>query len=354
MENNSQTVKPVVLIPAYKPEQVLAQIVRNLLESELIQAVIVVNDGSGSEYDNIFKAVSEIKGAYLFRHIVNLGKGAALKTGMNAAACIFSESIGIVTADADGQHSTEDILLVSQTLREHPEHLVMGVRAFDGTVPLRSRFGNIVTRHALRLITGQNISDTQTGLRGIPMKMVPHLLRLSSNGYEFELDMLLTCKYMNLKIIQSGISTIYINNNRSSHFDPLFDSMRIYFVLLRFSLSSVIAAVIDNLVFALFFLSFQNIAGSQVMGRISGAFFNYFANKKLVFQSGEKEIHTMPKYILLVIVSGILSYSLLIFIHSMTGADIVSAKIISEIIIFFFNFVVQRDYVFFKTEQQLE
>jgi putative flippase GtrA len=342
--------KPVVVVPAYCPAPTLPGMVETLLNSGLIRSVIVVNDGSGREYEALFDELAPM--ATVIRHVTNLGKGAALKTGINTAACDFPNSVGIVTADADGQHAVEDVLKVADALDGNPQSLVLGTRAFDKDVPLRSRFGNAVTRHALRLITGQKIADTQTGLRGIPMGMAPMLLRIPSNGYEFELDMLLTCKTTHRSIIQTGIETIYINQNRASHFDPIFDSMRIYFVLLRFALSSIAAAIIDNLVFTVVFVISTNIAVSQIFGRTSGALFNYLANRKLVFQSKETVARTLPKYIALVMVSGTISFGLLLLIQSMISSSIIVAKVLAELLLFFFNFMVQRDYVFFRRSQE--
>src|ERR1035437_2208178 len=91
---------PVVLIPAYKPADSLVQIVAELAASPGVCAVVVINDGSGPEFSGIFAQISRTDRVHLLAHIVNLGKGAALKTGLNYAACTFPESVGVVTADA--------------------------------------------------------------------------------------------------------------------------------------------------------------------------------------------------------------------------------------------------------------
>ena len=78
----------------------------------------------------------------------------------------------------------------------------------------------------MRLIVGQKLTDTQTGLRGIPAPLVPCLLKLPSSGYEFELDMLIACKHQSVGIVEQPIRTIYLEGNKSSHFRPVADSMR--------------------------------------------------------------------------------------------------------------------------------
>jgi putative flippase GtrA len=343
------TMKPVVLIPAYEPEKVLLDIVMPLAESNALEAVIIVDDGSGHAYRDYFEKISTMPKVHVLRHFVNLGKGAALKSGLNYAACTFKDCPGVITADADGQHRFEDILSVVESFVSNPKKMVLGVRDFTGRLPLRSRVGNLLTRTTFRLLVGQNISDTQTGLRGIPRWLIPRLLKIKQDGYEFELEMLLVCKYENIEIVETDIQTIYIDNNISSHFNPLLDSMRIYFVLLRFTIVSLFTAVVDNIVFILAFPLCNSIIGAQVIGRIAATVFNYLGNKKAVFHSDAKNVHALPKYLLLVVVSGLISYGMITLIVSRTSMDVVPAKIIAETIIFLFNFAIQREFVFKRT-----
>ncbi|HEX6972558.1 MAG TPA: glycosyltransferase family 2 protein, partial [Limnochordia bacterium] len=230
----------VYLIPAYRPAQGLLSLVTDLSTSD--RRIVVVDDGSGEDFESLFAQLDELSNVSLVRHCANLGKGAALKTGLNYAMARFPRAKGVVTADADGQHHPDDIRAVADRLLENPGSLVLGARAFDRDVPLRSRIGNGLTRALMRLLVGQKLADTQTGLRGIPASLVPHLLRLPSSGYEFELDMLLACKHQACEIVEQPIRTIYIDSNRSSHFRPVADSMRIYFLLFRFSLLALLTA----------------------------------------------------------------------------------------------------------------
>jgi glycosyltransferase involved in cell wall biosynthesis len=249
-----------VLIPAYQPGPQLELLVNDLLELGC-PAIVVVDDGSGSECKEIFTGIALPGSVCVVRHAVNLAKGAALKTGMNHVLVHFPGCCGVVTADADGQHHAEDILRVAAHLRENPEVLVM------------------------RALTGPKLSDTQTGLRGIPAPLIPHLLRLPSAGYDFELDMLLACKYQSCHIVEEPIRTIYLDGSKSSHFDPILDSMRIYLLLFRFSILSFVAAVLDNIVFALAHASGASIAQSQIAARGVAMVFNYLGARGAVFHS---------------------------------------------------------------------
>ena len=334
-----------ILIPAYQPGDALERLVAILLQSGA-PSIILVDDGSGPEFSTTFDRLARLDRVHLLRHAVNLGKGAALKTGMNFALVNFTNCRGVVTADADGQHDAADILRVAERLREDSSALLLGVREFQKSVPFRSRLGNTLTRGLLYLLAGQKLADTQTGLRGIPAPLASHLLRVPSTGYEFELDMLMACKYQGFPIVQIPIRTIYEAGNPSSHFRPIFDSMRIYFLLLRFTVLSVLTALLDNLIFALSLSYTGSIARSQFLGRLVAMVFNYAGARGAVFHSRQRHVVVLPKYVALVAVNGLLSYALLEFLHLRLGLRAIPAKLIAEGILFIANFAIQRDFVF--------
>ena len=346
------------IIPAFNPPQELVGFVRQLAASEFAK-IIVVNDGSPSSCDPIFQTIERVEKVTLLRHAVNLGKGAALKTGFNHACCYFGDHLGVVTIDADGQHLLEDALKVADVLKNHPENLVMGVRTFGKNVPLRSKVGNILTSFLFRLLIGQKLSDTQSGLRGIPKPFLPRLLKIGSNGFEFELDTLLTWKYTGRQIIEQPIQPVYIKGNESSHFNPIMDSMKIYFVLFRFTLASLSSALIDYAVFILIYGLTSNLLAGQACARLVSMLYNYSVVKKMVFFSGEQVSRTFPKYLALVIFSGTISYFLIKILTQFSPLPVIAAKAIVESLVFLANFAIQRDFIFvkntdLKTPAQLE
>lgn len=334
-----------VLIPAYRPGGALAEVVAGVLRLSGCP-VIVVDDGSGAEFAAVFERVAADARVRVVHHAVNLGKGAALKTAMNYALVHFPDAAGVVTADADGQHHPEDIARIASRIEADPAALVLGARAFAGKVPLRSRAGNRVTSALMRVLMGQRLSDTQTGLRGIPAALIPHLLRLPSTGYEFELDMLIACKHQGCAIREEPVRTIYLEDNRGSHFHPIFDSMRIYFLLLRFSALSLATAVLDNAVFALAWPATGSIAESQAASRLVAMVFNYLGARGLVFHSRQRHAIVLPKYVALVAGNGLLSYGLIQWFHGRLGMATVPAKLLAESLLFIANFAIQRDFVF--------
>jgi glycosyltransferase involved in cell wall biosynthesis len=238
-----------VLIPAWQPDKRLSDLVCQLLELGF-GAVIVVDDGSDSLHKVIFETVREQgcqqKGTpvKVITHPINLGKGRALKTGLEFFLEHYPEYIGVVTADADGQHSSEGVLNVARQMSRDQACLVVGSRSASGGTPVRSLVGNLITRHVFVALTGTNLNDTQSGLRGIPSTVIPHILDLEGERYEYEMNVLISATDL-VRIVEVPIETIYFDGNRSSHFDPFRDSIRIYSVLGRFLASSLIAAGID-------------------------------------------------------------------------------------------------------------
>lgn len=222
----------VVLIPAYKPNQKLIDTLQKLEDQGFI--LMVVDDGSGVEYDPVFIEATQY--ARVIRYEVNRGKGGALKQGMRCMKKCFPDAKYFITADADGQHKPEDIQKISDYLHENGG-FVIGSRAFVGEVPLRSRFGNTITRGVYHIISGVQVQDTQTGLRGFECAMIDWLLQIPGTRYEYEMNVLMSAARDKITIGEVSIETVYEDNNEGSHFRPLRDSVKIYREIFRFALS---------------------------------------------------------------------------------------------------------------------
>ncbi len=137
--------KVLVLIPGFNPDQKLVKLAKELSLS-FIDKIIIVNDGSSIEFNTIFEELKGVSKVILLEHDVNKGKGAALKTGFEYIYSNFDIHTIVVTADADGQHSFKSIIDVANSTIENNNSLVLGVRSFSKEIPLRSRFGNILTQ----------------------------------------------------------------------------------------------------------------------------------------------------------------------------------------------------------------
>lgn len=239
MCNHQVSPHPVIIIPAYQPTESLLTLIHDINEYFPEQRIIVVNDGSKGSAVNIFKKLTAYKNIKIIEHSTNLGKGQALKTAFHYFLLHFDvNAIGVVTADADGQHTVSDIYAIINQFSEFPDCVFLGARTLNEKVPWRSRFGNSLTRKIFKLIVGKDIVDTQTGLRGIPRSVLNNLLKIPSSRYEYELEMLILLIHNKIEIKEVPIQTIYIENNKSSHFHPILDSLKVYLVFFRYLVTS--------------------------------------------------------------------------------------------------------------------
>lgn len=336
--------RPIIVIPAYKPAKELIGICESLVQAEYV--CVVVDDGSGAEYSPVFESFSRIAGIHLLKHYTNLGKGAALKTGINYAMVQFPGSVGVVTADADGQHKTADIIRIAKTLQEDPKTFVLGARSFSGKLPWRSAIGNKVTRSLFNYFIGCKLTDTQTGLRGIPTDAIASILQLSSGKYEYEFDMLIQLHRRGIPFKEVPIETVYVDGNKSSHFNPLVDSLRIYFVFFRFLLSSISTVTLDNIVFAIVMGTTSSVLHSMIAGRICSIVFNFMIARKFVFHSTKEITASISLYLISALIFGSVSFGLIVSLESFLGMNVFLAKVLVETSLFFASFAVQRTFIF--------
>ena len=333
----------VVLIPAYKPDERMVALTRSLVREKL--TVLLVDDGGGEVYAPLFEQCRAL-GARVAVHAVNLGKGRALKTGLNEVLKEYPDALCVVTADADGQHTVSDILRVAQAATEHPDALVLGSRAFTGNVPFKSRWGNRITRWVYRLASGIAVGDTQTGLRGLPACALEDMVRIDGERYEYEMNVLLRLRDMNLCVFEVPIETIYIDDNSGSHFNPVRDAMRIYMVIFRYLLSAIVSFVVD---YALYWLLIgaASLAPwlAYALARLVSSQVNYRLNRFTVF-SGRGGKHAMAKYYALAAVQGCLGAALVQLLPRVIPVSAGVVKIPVDIVLFAISFVIQRDFVF--------
>lgn len=204
------------------------------------------------------------------------------------------------------------------------------------------------------MLTGVKISDTQTGLRGIPSKYIPECLKMDGEKYEYEINMLASCGKNEVSLKEIPIETVYVDQNRSSHFNPLLDSIKIYFVLFRFLLSSLTTSLIDFIVFIICSGSGMNILLSTIMARIIAGNYNFVVNKKIVFKNHSNVIWPFIKYWLLVLLLGSISYAGILSLINYLNFNVLLSKALIETLLFFISFTFQRNLVFYSTENSNE
>ncbi|MBX3314063.1 MAG: bifunctional glycosyltransferase family 2/GtrA family protein [Actinobacteria bacterium] len=329
-----------ILIPAYEPDDRLVDLVTALGERDPFGTVVVVDDGSGPRYAEVFDAARRA-GAEVLTDATNRGKGHALKSGLDHIA-VHHPGEDVVCADCDGQHAPVDIERVADAV---DGGIVLGSRQFEDSVPLRSRFGNTMTRNVFDLATGHRIHDTQTGLRGYPARLLPWLRSIPGDRFEYELEVLLRAEQEDVPVTEVPIATIY-EEHHSSHFRTFRDSFRVYLPFLKFSLSSIAAFVVDLVVFFTVVGATGNLLAAAVIARATSATFNFTANHRVVFaRSGAERGSAARRYATLVVSLLAVNYLVLRSLTSV-GLGVAPAKFATEALLFGLSYQIQRRVVF--------
>ena len=378
--DQNDILKVTVVIPSLNPDEKLLSTIRGVLDVGF-KDIILVNDGSDSEHLEPFKEATQFPEVTLLTHEVNKGKGRAMKTAMAWFLENRKESPGIVTMDGDGQHAPEDVFECSKAMLEG-DTVVLGVRDFSGKdVPWKSKAGNNITKFIFRAFCGIKISDTQTGLRAFPARLIGQFSEFYGERYEYETNMLLEMKHAKIPFKEVTIRTIYLDDNVRSHFNPFKDGFRIYSVIfkflgrnlgsfVKFAVSSGACAIIDVLLFhllnMLFGLIFPQLAESHaiiianICARVVSSLCNYSINRKAVFGGGNKT--SVVRYYVLAVVQMLIS-SLLIAgvfegVKAILNLDIsgnnfakTCFKIVVDTTLFFVSYKIQKKWVFKKENE---
>lgn len=358
-----------VLIPAYQPDHRLDSYVEQLVNAG-VKTIVVVDDGSGPGYDDIFSRLAKVGEAAVLRYPVNRGKGYALRYGMEHIQNTYPGCRFIVTADSDGQHTVTDILRMADALREDATGLLLGTRDFSGPdVPPKSRMGNRITCRVFQALYGQKVSDTQTGLRGFAFEMLPHMLQIKGDRYEYEMNQLIHCSIEHIPIRSLPIETVYEDNNSGSHFRAFADSWRIYRLILarfvRYTASSLLSFLVDYGLFLLinsllktyapaldvhlsvWFVSFiARVAVAAGAARVVSATVNYLINKRMVFFSRAATGKSFLRYAVTVVLVIALSSGIVSSLNIGLGWSENVTKIPVDLLLFFVSYYLQRKWVF--------
>jgi len=349
-----------ILIPAYEPDKRLTKLLKELTNKG-IGPIIIVDDGSGERYQEIFSEAERIissNGGTIIIHDNNSGKGRALKTGFSYIINNFNdEVIGVITADSDGQHTPVAIEGMCNALNDNPSSIILGVRKFDGEhVPWKSRIGNTLTERLFSYIAGVHISDTQTGLRGIPKSLLKESIEIKGERFEYEMRMLVEFAGKH-NIVELPIETVYDSTtNHQTHFNPVKDSIRIYRILfekfIKYLFSSGFSCLIDLLLFYIVCVFLKNrdiflyTAYATIMARVVSAVVNFSINYKIVFKSMESKFWACIKYFLLALFQMFSSAFLVTICTQIISDKEIVWKILVDTLLFVFSYYVQQRFVF--------
>lgn len=365
------------VIPAYEPDETFVQVVNQARAAGF--TVIVVDDGSSNGsavrkgiraadfYENIFLEVK--RHATVLSYLDNRGKGYALKAAFRYIRDNFHIKYTVVVIDADGQHRIEDAVRIAHASMAHPNALILGSRRQGESSPLRSRFGNAVTRGVFRMATGVKIYDTQTGLRAFSNELMEHMLAVEGSRYEYEMNVLLDFAHRRIPVREISIETIYLDGNSSSHFNAIVDSIRIYRDIFRFGCSGFASFLVDYGLFGLFVwilgASAHGTLLANIAARIISASFNYHLNRNYVFSnSGNLEEtepetaflkkvrrrrfdkHSALQYAALASIILAVNSAILYVLIKLIGINALIAKVVTECLLFFVSYTIQKRFIF--------
>ncbi|MDO5785578.1 MAG: bifunctional glycosyltransferase family 2/GtrA family protein [Eubacteriales bacterium] len=339
-----------ILIPSLDPDDALVTLVSSL-QQRGVDHIVVIDDGSAAQEQ--FDRCAAL-GCVVAHHTRNLGKGAAIRTGLRTAQQHFPDLAGVVTADGDGQHAVEDILRVAQEVLRCPDSVTLGTRDFSAPgIPARSRFGNRFSSLFFRLSAGVPCPDTQTGLRGIPASLFDFALSIPGSRYEYEMNFLFTVAQQSIPLHFIPIQTIYEAGNQSSHFRPIRDSARIYAMPLRFAAASLSSFVIDIALFALFSQLFavrtaRAIFIATAAARVCSGVVNFTLNRSWSFANKEDDWKAQGIRYLILFLCQMCASSGLVYLLAFLPLPLTFIKIVVDTGLFCVSYFIQRNWVFRK------
>lgn len=345
----------VVVIPSLHPDPDFPGFVAGLAGAGFAE-VLVIDDGSGPDYAHHFATIAAISGVRLLTHEVNRGKGAALKTAFADLLPRRPEAI-VVTADSDGQHTAEGIEAVAAAVQAagSEQVMVLGTRALtERHVPFLSRLGNTVTTLVVRLLYGQRVPDTQTGLRGTPGAFLAPMLAVPGERFDYEMNVLTWALTSGVPIRQVPVATIYHDaSNSQSHFRPVRDSLIIYRSIFRragsYVASSGIGAIVDLAAFTMLIDGIFHgrshlaaVATATIGARVLSSAVNFTINRRVVFAQPGSALRYFA------LATGILAASTLgtTALAALFAGHVVWAKLVIDVALFAIGYHVQRTWVF--------
>lgn len=357
-----------VVLPSLDPDDKLLAVVDGLLDTGFTD-IILVNDGSKPENLHYFETAATHPEVHLLHHEVNRGKGAALKTAFEWFLNNRPGAAGVVTVDGDNQHHPEDTKACSEQMLRSGK-VVLGCRDFSlPQVPSRSRMGNRITCGVFKLMVGMTISDTQTGLRAIPTDIVRAFMDVKGDRFEYETNMLLAMKAQSIDFDEVKIRTVYIEENKSSHFRTVRDSYRIYKLILahffRYTVSSLLSSVVDTGLFVLLSILLQNVFRDPLLtiipaigARVVSSLMNFFMNKLMVFRSNINTGTAMLRYFTLAVIQMLvqagLTYGANVALHIGSGQTVLRTivYVIVMVVLYFASFMIQQRWVFAERKKE--
>ena len=351
--------KSVIIILTLNPSEKIIEYVDNLIENDF-KKIIIVNDGSKTECTDIYKKLKEKNECIILNHYISLGKGRTTKDALNYYMSEIEtiEYNGVITINYDDNYLVEDIIKVDEAISKASDRLVLGTHDFSQKdVSKKSLIKNKTISLTLKFLYGKKIIDTQTGLRGIPNKLIPSCLYVQGEGYEYDTGIIIESIKNRIKIVDVIIKGGYGNNRENSKSYSIKDFFMTYYILFsiffKYSISSLMAALVDLCGFVIFseLLSYISISNeveillATIMARIISSFVNYKLNKIMVFSMKESSKTAFFKYYILIFIQMLCSAGFVMLVNKVVSSTVIS-KVIVDTVLFFLSYHVQRIFIF--------
>ena len=198
--------KTYIVIAAYNEEKTISNVIKDI-KKQGYNNIVVVDDGSKDKTYKIAKKENII----VLKHIINLGKGAAIKTG-----CEYSIKRGaeiLILMDADGQHEPKEIPKFLEKIKK--TDIVFGYRKFNKNMPKILKIGNLGLNLFTKLLFKINLRDTQSGYKAIKTRIYKKI-KWASNDYSMETEIIAKVGKNKLKYSQIPIKTIYLDKSKGT------------------------------------------------------------------------------------------------------------------------------------------
>jgi UDP-N-acetylglucosamine---dolichyl-phosphate N-acetylglucosaminyltransferase len=196
--------KCFVILPIYNEDKIIEEVIRDVKKCDF-NNIIIVDDGSTDNTDNILRKYKKL---ITLKHLINRGKGAAIKTGMEAAKLLGADSV--VTMDGDGQHNPEEIYKMAEYI-DSGYDVVLGIRTKNKEVmPANKKFFNFFGNFFTWIIYGLWVNDSQSGFRAYSKKAI-QLIDTKNDRYEYDSEIIKEISWHKLKFIEIPIEVRYTN-----------------------------------------------------------------------------------------------------------------------------------------------
>ena len=353
--------RKIAVIPAYEPPESFVSYAGHILQTT--DALVVVNDGSGKEYDAVFEKIKSLDSAIVLSYAENMGKGYALKHAFSYCLAHFTPEDILVTADCDGQHAPADVAAVCDAAAQHPDACVLGVRDFtQANVPARSKAGNTQTLRLLRWLFALDLTDSQTGLRAFTVKTAQKFMKIGGNRFEYETGMLIYAKRNHIPIREVPIQTIYPDDpeDHVSHYKTFQDSCRILGIMLRYLSGTMIAGLLASIgdlsVFSLLtYVVFPKISPiytlfATICGKIISSLINFFINYKFVFHGKAKQ--SAGRFYIVWLGQLLLSFGSVWLFGHILGGHLILMKLLGDCVLALLTYKLLCDWVYQASKEK--